>query len=104
MFPTMELLLRHGINYLQMKRNRSIASSGVLDNEQDFISDIDELSLGEARAVLCIHMLCYVLDGSIAKQETKLWVELLKKVEEKFGAKGTCSGEYVLEYFRTICT
>jgi hypothetical protein len=43
-----------------MKRSATIASSGVLDSEEDLIKDMKELSVEEARAVLCVLMLCFV--------------------------------------------
>jgi hypothetical protein len=63
-----------------MKRDPVIATSGVLDNEEDFVKDMGEISLGEARAVMCVHMLCYVLDGSVGRNEYVLWKRLLEKV------------------------
>lgn len=43
-----------------MKRKSAIMTSGVLDNEENFIKDMEELSIEEARAVLCVLMLCFV--------------------------------------------
>ena len=48
------------VGYLQMKRNATIASSGVLDNEEGLIKDMKDLSVEESRAVLCVLMLCFV--------------------------------------------
>ena len=39
----MELLLRHAVNYLDMKKSPAVASSGVLDNEEDMLKDFDPL-------------------------------------------------------------
>jgi hypothetical protein len=94
MFPTMELLLRHAVNYLDMKKSPAVASSGVLDNEEDMLKDFDKLTLAESRAVLCTHMLCYVLDGSIGSNETSLWGKMLGRVEEIYQAE--------LEKFATL--
>eukprot|EP01043_Picozoa_sp_COSAG02_P038524 COSAG02_NODE_2978_length_7629_cov_3.880478_4_plen_118_part_00 len=107
MFPTMELMLRHArelnrsvsyvqrypdlnslnigdtifaVNYLGMKRNPLISMSGVLDSETDFIADMSLISLEEARAVLCVYMMCCALDGSIDNKEFVLWKALLLKV------------------------
>ena len=73
MFPTMEILLRHSVNYLNMKKSKAVASSGIIDDEEALIRDMDKLSLDERRAVLCTHMLCYVLDGNIGGSELELW-------------------------------
>ena len=63
-----------------MKRNPLISMGGVLDNELDFVADMSLISLQEARAVLCVYMLCCSLDGSFDKKEFILWKELLAKV------------------------
>lgn len=81
MFPTMEILLRHAVNYLNMKKNKAVSQSGVLDNEEALIEDFEAISLDESRAVLSVHMLCYVLDGSIGFSELSLWQTLTDRVE-----------------------
>ena len=35
----------------------------------DFIEDMGKLTLDERRCVLCVHMICYVLDGTIGNSE-----------------------------------
>eukprot|EP01051_Picozoa_sp_SAG22_P002652 SAG22_NODE_120_length_19227_cov_7.584013_16_plen_1054_part_00 len=82
MFPTMEILLRHAANYLGMRRHPAITQVGIIDDEQSLLADFDKLSLPESRAVLCIHMLCYVLDGSAGFSELTLWGKLCARVEE----------------------
>jgi Ca2+-binding EF-hand superfamily protein len=82
MFPTMELLLRHAVNYLNMKKHKAVKEGGIIDDEAALLSDFSEITLDESRAVLCTHMLCYVLDGSIGLSETNLWHKLLDRVEE----------------------
>jgi hypothetical protein len=37
MFPTMELMLRHSINYFNMKKSKAVASAGIIDSEDAFI-------------------------------------------------------------------
>ena len=39
MFPTMQILLRHAVNYLGIKKSTAVASSGILDNGEEFIAD-----------------------------------------------------------------
>jgi hypothetical protein len=36
MFPTMELLLRHTVNYFNMKKSKAVAFAGIIDSEDDF--------------------------------------------------------------------
>lgn len=82
MFPTMELLLRHAVGYLDMKKHKAIAQGGIIDDQDALLRDFKLITLDESRAVLCTHMLCYVLDGSIGFGETQLWRQLLERVEE----------------------
>eukprot|EP01052_Picozoa_sp_SAG31_P000523 SAG31_NODE_15_length_37942_cov_32.078297_28_plen_645_part_00 len=89
MFPTMELLLRHAVNYLGMKKSKAVTSSGVIDDEVALLLDFAELSVDECRAVLSIHMLCYVLDGSVRVSELALWKKLLRRVEELYQVERT---------------
>ena len=37
MFPTMELMLRHAVNYFNMKKSKAVTVGGVIDHEDDFI-------------------------------------------------------------------
>ncbi len=82
MFPTMELLLRHAVGYLDMKKHKAVTQGGIIDNQTALLQDFELITLDESRAVLCTHMLCYVLDGSIGLGETKLWHQMLDRVEE----------------------
>jgi hypothetical protein len=84
LFPTMEILLRHAVNYLNMKKSKAVRQSGIIDNEELFLQSFEEITLEESRAALCTHMLCYVLDGSVGITELALWQKLLKKVEEEY--------------------
>ena len=84
MFPTKQILLRHAVNYLGMTKSAAVASTGVIDSEEDLITDMEDLKLNEVRAVLCCHMLCYMLDGSVSWTELNLWHALLDRVEVLF--------------------
>lgn len=44
----------------------------LTDNNSTVAEDFDKITLDESRAVLSIHMLCYVLDGSIGFSEVAL--------------------------------
>ena len=81
MHPTMELLLGHAVEYLDMKQSPAVQFGGVIDNHGDFINDLAKISLAERRAVLCVHMLGYVLGGSIGKEESRLWDTLMQEAE-----------------------
>jgi hypothetical protein len=84
MFPTMELLLRHAVNYLNMKKSKAVTHSGIIDSEDLFMDDMEGLTLDQHRVVLCTHMLTYVLDGSVSLSELGLWGRVLKRVEELY--------------------
>ena len=91
MFPSMELLLRHAIQYLGMRGKRVVCEPGTLDNEAAFLQGLfpgkDEqvtrkdgttiaftgLKPDEVKVVLCVHLLAFVLDGDLASSEMELW-------------------------------
>ena len=87
MFPTLEILLRHAVNYLGMKTSKAVTQGGIIDDELALVDDMDRLTLCEQRAVLCVHMLCYVLGGEVSITELILWKKLLKRVEELYQAE-----------------
>ena len=94
MFPTMEILLRHAVNYLNMKKSKAVRQSGIIDNEELFMETFETISLNESRAVLCTHMLCYVLDGSVGISELHLWSKLLHRVEDAYQAHRSAFDDY----------
>eukprot|EP01043_Picozoa_sp_COSAG02_P067801 COSAG02_NODE_11028_length_1809_cov_1.187135_2_plen_167_part_01 len=87
MFPTMEILLRHAVNYLNMKTSKAVTQGGIIDDEVAMLEDFAKITTDESRAVLCTHMLCYVLDGSIGMSETQMWHKMLTAVEEVYQAE-----------------
>eukprot|EP01043_Picozoa_sp_COSAG02_P033960 COSAG02_NODE_2347_length_9092_cov_4.284666_5_plen_219_part_00 len=87
MFPTMEILLRHAVNYLNMKTSKAVTQGGIIDDEAALLKGFAEITIDESRAVLCTHMLCYVLDGSIGRSETKMWEAMLDAVEKVYQAE-----------------
>jgi hypothetical protein len=68
LYPSMEVLLRHGIAWMKMQSNPAVlAKEGqekILDNPEAFVADMKELSKDEKIAVLQVHLLCGVLDGN----------------------------------------
>ena len=74
MYPTMELLLRHAIQYLGLRGKAVVASPGVLDNEDAFIMDLGGidpdnpdvagLTKEEQIVVLSVHLVALMLDGA----------------------------------------
>ena len=74
MYPTMELLLRHAIQYLGLRGKSLIALPGTLDSEDGFIVDLEGidpedpdtpgLTKEEQVVVLSIHLLALMLDGA----------------------------------------
>eukprot|EP01050_Picozoa_sp_SAG11_P004220 SAG11_NODE_263_length_11526_cov_23.830314_4_plen_1064_part_00 len=86
MLPTLELLLRHAIGYLDMKSAEAVRKTGMIDDEDAFLRDFDQISLEQSQAVLCIHMLAYTLSGTIGFVELSLWTKLLVRVEDVYQA------------------
>lgn len=74
MYPTMELLLRHAIQYLGLRGKAAVSNPGILDNEMDFIMDLsgmdpedpdtESLSKEEQVVVLSVHLMALMLDGA----------------------------------------
>jgi len=65
MHPTMELLLRHAIQYFGMKGKPLLSEPRNLDSVPRFLSDMAKLSPDEQLVVMCIHLLTMMLDGEM---------------------------------------
>jgi hypothetical protein len=87
MYPSMELLLRHAVQWLSMKTSKAVQRPGELDSEEKFRADMQFLTEDEMVAVLSIQVLTLILDGDISKQEH----EMLKRV---FDAVPASVGQY----------
>lgn len=98
----MEILLRHAVNYLNMKKSPAVLQSGIIDNEEGFLADFDKVSLDASRAAMCTHMLCYVLDGSVGISELSLWHKILKRVEEEYQVHRSTFDDYTSEQLRNF--
>ena len=79
----MEILLRHSVQWLHMKTSPAVQTHGVLDKEQDFLADMKALNVAEQRAVLSVHLLCLVMDGSMSSKEHELWKRVCNSVEDE---------------------
>merc|ERR1712072_309088 len=94
MYPTMELLLRHAIQYLGLRGKKCIAEPGVLDNEEEYLaklgSDFDgtceeanekgETTKDDRECALSIILLAFLLTGSIGRKERQLFKEICETV------------------------
>ena len=60
----------------------------------------DKITLAGSRAVLCVHMLVYVLDGSVGWSELTLWYQLLGRVEGLYQAELAKFEKYDAEELR----
>ena len=65
MHPTMELLLRHAIQYFGMKGKPILVEPRNLDSVPRFLSDMAKLSPDEQLVVMCVHLLTMMLDGEM---------------------------------------
>ena len=65
MHPTMELLLRHAIQYFGMKGKAMLVEPRNLDSVSRFLSDMAKLPPDEQMTVMCIHLLTMMLDGEM---------------------------------------
>lgn len=68
LYPSMEVLLRHGISWMKMQSSPAVmvkeGQEKILDNAAAFVADMKQLSRDEQIAVLCVHLLTGVLDGN----------------------------------------
>jgi hypothetical protein len=91
MYPTMELLLRHAIQYLGLRGKAVVSMPGTLDSEDGFIMDlggidpedpdVPGLSKEEQTVVLSVHLMALMLDGNISKHEKDLWRAVVDSVD-----------------------
>jgi len=86
MYPTMELLLRHAIQYLGLRGKKCIAEPGVLDNEEEYLaklgSDFDgtceeanekgETTKDDRECALSIILLAFLLTGAFRHHHHEL--------------------------------
>ena len=83
MYPTMELMLRHAIQYLGLRGKACVSEPGVLDNEEVFLRELElettssvggkEFMKSDKAAVLSVLLTALLLDGDIGRAERKLW-------------------------------
>ena len=64
LYPTMEVLLRHGISWMKMQSNPAVLKGGILDDPDGFLENMELLERDEKIAVISMHLLCIVLDGN----------------------------------------
>jgi hypothetical protein len=53
MYPTLEVLLRHSIQYLGLRGKAVVANPGVLDSVEDFLNDMQDCSAEDHKAGEC---------------------------------------------------
>ena len=98
MMPTMELLLRHAIQYFGISGSQSIeAPSSPLDSVPVFLSEMRALRADEQEVVMSILLLAQILDGGMDEPELLLWSRVHRHVgrqlaPDESGLKGcACS-------------
>lgn len=77
MMPTMELLLRHAIQYFKLEGSADIETPRTpLDSVPCFLKDLKTLKEDEADMVKCILLLTQILDGSLGANQLVIWSRL----------------------------
>ena len=82
MYPTMELLLRHSIQFLHLKGKKCVAEPGVLDNQDLLLEhmkpqkDGGPLNDEERLVAMSIHLLACMIDGDMGHSQMELWEQL----------------------------
>jgi hypothetical protein len=85
MYPSMELLLRHAIQWLGMKTSPAVQRPGELDSEEKFRQDMEHLTEDEMVAVLSIHFLTIILDGDLSGEEHEMLERVFATVPDSVG-------------------
>ena len=86
MYPTMELLLRHSIQYLHLRGKSAVAEPGNLDNEVLLLDNLKKAEDGgvltdeERRVAMSIYLLSCILDGDMGHQQMELWTRMVSAV------------------------
>ena len=74
MLPTMELLLRHAIQYFNLKGSALLRDpDSKLDSLEQFLADLPSLDAEEQNAVLCVMLLTEMFDGDLDPEEFEVW-------------------------------
>lgn len=74
MYPTMEMLLRHAIQFLGLKGSKAVTEtnedgSGNIDNYDRFVQEMQDLTSEEQIVVLQIHLLTFCVNGTMDHHE-----------------------------------
>ena len=86
MYPSMELLLRHAIQYLGLRGSDAVSEPNVLDNEADFLKDMAKLTADQKSAALSIHLLAHLLNGTMSKRERQAFVVVCEAAGDEYEA------------------
>lgn len=73
MYPTLEMLLRHAIQYLGLRGKEIVSESGTLDSEEHFLIEMGGLDDECKTVVLSIHLLGHMLTGALNRAEKACW-------------------------------
>lgn len=96
MYPTLEVLLRHSIQYLGLRGKAVVANSGVLDSVEDFLNDMQDCSAEDHKAaclannltkddevvILSVLLLALILDGNVGRAEQALWKQACEVADD----------------------
>ena len=86
MLPTMELLLRHAIQYFGLKGSAMLRDpDSALDSSDRFLEDLPSLPEDERSVVLCVHLLCEMFDGDLDRAEFRLWQKIHYQLHPEAG-------------------
>jgi hypothetical protein len=85
MMPTMELLLRHAVQYFGLEGSTRIEKpDSPLDSIPCFLVELEGLTEKEREMVMCILLLTQVLDGCVESPELLIWSRIYKQIGLKF--------------------
>ena len=100
LYPTMEVLLRHGVAWMKMRANPAVQTPGVLDNSDTFVNEMAQLTRDEKITTLCMHLLCMIMDGSVHKRHLLSWQEAVDHSNEEDFHYNAKRVRFVAQQFR----
>ena len=83
MYPTMEMLLRHSIQYLHLRGKAAVSEPGNLDNEDLLLEymkkqqDGGKLNDEERVVAMSAFLLACIMDGDMGATQMELWARLV---------------------------
>lgn len=102
MYPTMEMLLRHAIQFLGLKGKPVVTTPGIIDNAVDFVADLPKMRKEEQIIVLQVFLLALSLNGKVDHHEAAVWKEVVESASEGVAVFDMNRVHYMCQRYRAF--